>query len=57
MAVRVAEHPYVLLWLVLLQRRAQGESPRTLPVQVVDLDVQMCLHLLGPGRCGHNGGV
>ncbi len=46
MTVRVAEDPYALLGLVLLQRRAQGASPLGLRIQVVDLQVQVRLHLL-----------
>lgn len=46
MAVRVAEDPKVLLRLMLLQRRAQGASPFGLRLQVIDLQVQVRLHLL-----------
>lgn len=46
MAVRVAEDAHVLLRLVFLQRRAQGAGPFGLRLQVVDLQVQVRLHLL-----------
>lgn len=46
MTMRVTEYPYSLLRLVLLQRRAQGASSLGLHFEVVDLQVQVRLHLL-----------
>ncbi len=47
MTVRIAEDPYVLPGLVLLQRRAQGTDPLGLRLQAVDLEVQVGTRLLG----------
>ncbi len=46
MTVRIAKDPHIHLRLVLHQRRAQGTRPFGLRLQIVDLHVQVRLHLL-----------
>ena len=44
----IADDPDTVgLWLMRLDRRTQTDSAFDLALQVIDLDVQMCLHLLG----------
>jgi hypothetical protein len=48
--VWVADDPYAVgLWLVVLHGRAEADRASGLVLQVVDLDVEMRLHLLVAG--------